>query len=132
MVEGGQSLQEEKRQPKSPLIVGVGASAGALSSIERFFSKFSPDAEQAIVLVLQHREAFKEGSLTGTFERLDGARIFEITDGMEINGGIIYLCPVDAITTIEGHKFAVRPARQAPGERAAIDSFLVSLAEERA
>jgi two-component sensor histidine kinase len=132
MVEGGQSLQEEKRQPKSPLIVGVGASASALSSIERFFSKFTLDPEQAIVLVLRHREALKEGSLTGTFERLDGARIFEISDGMEINGGTIYLCPVNTITTIQGHKFAVRPAQQALGERATIDSFLVSLAEQRA
>jgi two-component sensor histidine kinase len=130
MVEGGPSLQEEKRQPKFPLIVGVGASASAVSSIDRFFSKFSPDPEQAIVLVLQHREAFREGSLTGTLERLEGVRIFEITDGMEIDGGTIYLCPVDAITTIQGHKFGVRPAQ--PGERATIDSFLVSLAEERA
>ena len=132
MVETSQSLQQEKPRLRSPLIVGVGASASASSSIERFFSKFSPDPGQAIVLVLQHREAFKEDALTGTFKRLDGARIFEIKDGMEINGGAIYLCPVDAITTIQGHKFAVRPAQQAPGERATIDSFLVSLAEERA
>ena len=87
MVETSQSLQQEKPRLRSPLIVGVGASASASSSIERFFSKFSPDPGQAIVLVLQHREAFKDGSLTETFERLDGVRIFEITDGMEINGG---------------------------------------------
>src|SRR4029077_3948558 len=55
-----------------------------------------------------------------------------ITDGMEINGVIIYLCPVDAITTIESRKFGVRPARQAPGKGAGIDSFLVSVAEETA
>ena len=36
------------------------------------------------------------------------------------------------ITTIQGGRFGVRPAEQAPGERATIDSFLVSLAEERA
>lgn len=36
------------------------------------------------------------------------------------------------ITTIQGERFAIRKAEQAPGERATIDSFLVSLAEERA
>ena len=36
------------------------------------------------------------------------------------------------ITTIQGDRFALRKAEQAPGERATIDSFLVSLAEERA
>src|SRR3974390_2058266 len=81
MVETSQSLQEEKPRPRSPLIVGVGASASASSSIERFFSKFSPDPGQAIVLVLQHREAFKEDALTGMLKRLDGAPFFEIKEG---------------------------------------------------
>src|SRR5581483_5839598 len=123
---------DSNRQTKAPLVVGVGASAGAKNSIEQFFSKFSLDAEQAIVLVLQHREAFDEGWLRGIIERLDGIRLAEPRDGAEIEGGTIYLSSADAITTIQGDHFAVRKAEQAPGERATIDSFLVSLAEERA
>jgi two-component system, chemotaxis family, CheB/CheR fusion protein len=120
------------RQAKTPLVIGVGASASTMDSIERFFSKFSLDAEQAIVLVLQHREAFDEGWLRGVLGRLDGARLAEATDGETIEGGTIYLCAADAITTVQNDRFSVRPAQQAPGERATIDSFLVSLAEERA
>ena len=53
MDERGQSQQEDKkRQGKSPLVVGVGASASTMNSIERFFSKFSLDPDQAIVLAL--------------------------------------------------------------------------------
>ncbi len=133
MDEPSQSPTEESsRQVKAPLVIGVGASAGTMSSIERFFAKFSLDAGQAIVLVLQHREAFDERWLRGILERLDGTRLAEPRDGAEIEGGTIYLCAVDAITTIQNGRFAVRPAQQAPGERATIDSFLVSLAEERA
>src|SRR5262249_26515270 len=87
---------------------------------------------QSIVLVLQHREAFDENRLRGVLGRLDGIRLSEPNDGAEIGGGTIYLCAANAITTIQGGKFAVRPAQEAPGERATIDSFLVSLAEERA
>jgi two-component system CheB/CheR fusion protein len=123
---------ETTRQAKAPLVVGVGASAGTKSSIEQFFSKFSLDAEQAIVLVLQHREAFDEGWLRAIIARLDGVRLAEPRDGAGIEGGTIYLTKADAITTIQNDRFAVRPAQQAPGERATIDSFLVSLAEERA
>ncbi|HZR72825.1 CheR family methyltransferase, partial [Bradyrhizobium sp.] len=123
---------DSNRQTKAPLVIGVGASAGTMSSIERFFSKFSLDDGQAIVLVLQHREAFDEGWLRSVLARLDGTRLAEPRDGAEIEGGTIYLCAADAITTIQNDKFAVRPAQQAPGERATIDSFLVSLAEERA
>ena len=103
-----------------------------MNSIERFFAKFSLDAEQTIVLVLQHREAFDEAWLRGVIARLDGTRLAEPSDGSAIEGGTIYLCAADVITTIQNDKFAVRPAQQAPGERATIDSFLVSLAEERA
>ena len=123
---------DRNRRAKAPLIIGVGASASTRSSIERFFSRFSPDAGQAIVLALQHREAFEEAWLRGILARLDGTKFAEPHDGASIEGGTIYLCPADAITTIQNDKFAVRPAQQAPGERATIDSFLVSLAEERA
>ncbi|MGH6743193.1 MAG: CheR family methyltransferase, partial [Bradyrhizobium sp.] len=128
---GHPSHGDDNRRAKSPLVIGVGASARAMDSIERFFSKFSLDAGQAIVLVLQHREAFSEGWLRGILERLNGTRLAEARDGGEIEGGTIYLCAVDAITTIQNNRFAVRPAQQAPGERATIDSFMVSLAEER-
>lgn len=35
---------EEKRQTKAPLIVGIGASAGAMDSIERFFTHLKLDS----------------------------------------------------------------------------------------
>ncbi|HET7887505.1 MAG TPA: CheR family methyltransferase [Bradyrhizobium sp.] len=123
---------ESTRQTKTPLVIGVGASASTKSSIEQFFSKFSLDAEQAIVLVLQHREAFDEGWLRAIIERLKNAKLAVAGDGDAVDGGTIYLCAADVITTIQNGRFAVRPAQQAPGERATIDSFLVSLAEERA
>src|SRR6185312_6487212 len=133
MDERGQSSQEDaNRRTKAPLVIGVGASASAMSSIERFFSRLSLDSEQAIVLVLQHREALEEDRLRGILARLEGISLSEPNDGAGIEGGTVYLCAANAITTIQGGRFAVRPAQQAPGERATIDSFLVSLAEEHA
>jgi two-component system CheB/CheR fusion protein len=122
----------EGRKARSPLIIGVGASAGAAGSIERFVSNLSPAADQAVVLVLQHREALDEKRLRGAMQRLDGTQLREVTDGAPIEGGTIYLSPANMMTTVQGDRFAVRPAKQAPGERATIDSFLVSLAEDRA
>jgi len=73
MDEPSQSPREESNhQPRAPLVVGVGASASSMNSIEQFFSKFSLVPEQATVLVLQHREAFDEGWLRGILARLDG------------------------------------------------------------
>ncbi|MBR1160872.1 CheR family methyltransferase [Bradyrhizobium elkanii] len=121
-----------ERQTRAPLIVGVGASAGALDSIERFFSRLRLNPDQAIVLALQYRDAIEDARLRDALQRSEGARVSEITDGQVVEGGVIHLCPSDMITTIQSGRFAVRRAEQARGDRATIDSFLVSLAEERA
>ena len=87
----GQSPQEDAtRRTTAPLMIGVGGSASAMNSIERFFSRFSVDSEQAIILVLQHREAFDESWLRALLTRLDGVSLSEPNDGAEIEGGTIY------------------------------------------
>ncbi|WP_448031370.1 CheR family methyltransferase [Bradyrhizobium liaoningense] len=128
---GDQPVQGE-RQIKTPLIIGVGASPGALDSIERFFARLTVAADQAIVLALQHHEAFDQPRLRGIVQGSNGGKVAEIGDGHAIEGGTIYLCPPAMITTIQGDRFAIRKAEQATGEHANIDTFLVSLAEERA
>ena len=128
---GGQPFDAE-RKLKSPLIIGVGASPGALDSIERFFAKLTVGVDQAVVVALQYHEAADEPRLRTAVQNSHGSRIAEIVDGHAVEGGTIYLCPPAMITTIQGDHFALRKAEQAPGERATIDSFLVSLAEERA
>jgi two-component system CheB/CheR fusion protein len=132
MSKDGETQAAEAQQSHKPLIIGVGASATAKDSIERFFSRLALGADQAVALVLQHREALDSSWLQGRVQQLDGVRLVDVTDGVEMEGRTIYLCPANMITTLHGDKFAVREAEQAPGERATIDSFLVSLAEDRA
>jgi two-component system CheB/CheR fusion protein len=54
-----------------------------------------------------------------------------IEDEMPIEADRIYLTPEGMKVTVAAAQFCVRPAREAPGERGSIDSFLVSLAEEQ-
>lgn len=122
----------QSRQGRTPLIVGVGASASSMDSIERFFSQLALAQDQTIVLALQHREAFSNDWLRGKLQRLDAVRLAEAHHGAAIEGNTVYLCPAGMITTVQGDHFVVRNAEQAPGERATIDSFLISLAEDRA
>lgn len=132
MNEVGDQPVDGARQTKTPLIIGVGASPGALDSIERFFAKLTVGVDQAIVLALQDHWAFDEPRLREVVRNSNGGKLVGIADGHAVEGGTIYLCPPAMITTIRGDRFAIREAAQAPGERATIDSLLVSLAEERA
>ena len=123
---------EDEAGKRVPVVVGVGASAAAPDSIDRFFSTFSLSPDQATVLVVQHREALNEERLREALRKLDGVPIADVHDGALIDGGAVYLCGIDRITTVHNGRFSVRPAEQVPGERGTVDSFLVSLAEDRA
>jgi two-component system CheB/CheR fusion protein len=132
MNEAGESQSSNARLVKAPFVVGVGASAAARDSIERFFSRLTLDPDQAIVLALRHREAFDEEWLRKMLKRFDGSKLSVPRGGAGLEGGTVYLCAAGEITALQGDRFTVRPAEQAPGERATIDSFLISLAEDHA
>ncbi|WP_183231762.1 CheR family methyltransferase [Bradyrhizobium sp. SBR1B] len=132
MHEVGDQPVDGERKFKSPLVIGVGASPAAMDSIARFFAKLNVADDQAVVLALQHHEAFDGPRLREMVQGSNGSKVADIRDGQTIEGGTVYLCQRAMITTIQGDRFAIRKAEQAPGERATIDSFLVSLAEERA
>lgn len=132
MTNSGQSQSVEPPRGRRPLIVGVGASPSNTGSLERFLSKLALGNDLAVVLVLQHREALDEEWLRAVLRPLTSVTLKNLADGAEIEGQTIYLCPPNMIATVHGDRFGVRPAEQAPGERATIDSFLVSLAEGRA
>lgn len=132
MTHDGDSRSAYAAKVRRPLIVGVGASASNGQSLERFLSKLVLGGDLALVLVLLHREALDDGWLRRTIGQIDGARLRLIEDGAAIEGQTIYLPPADMVAGIQGERFALRSARQGASERAIIDSFLVSLAEERA
>jgi len=128
----GGSQSGEGQKSRRPLIVGVGASSGNLASLERFLSKCALDQDIAVVLVLQHRESLDESWLRQVLQPLESVQLRDLEDGAEVEGQAVYLCPANVIATLQDTRFVLRASPQAPGERAIIDSLLVSLAEERA
>ncbi len=116
---------------RASLIVGVGASAGAIESLERYLAHLSPIADQANVIVLQHREVLDEQRLRDALTKRDGLTLTTIKDGAAVEGGKVYLSDADVILTVDKGRFRTRPAQQQSGQRGTIDSFFVSLAEDQ-
>jgi len=125
------SVNGETSSDGGPIIIGLGASAGSTRAVEQFLADFNTGAHLAVVLVLQHREALDETELRASVVTRAGHTISSVEDGQTVEGGKVYLCPSDQITTIVNGVFSVRPAAQRPGMRGTVDSFLVSLAEDR-
>jgi two-component system CheB/CheR fusion protein len=126
------SRNGSSEEKSGPILVGVGASSASVASIERFFSKFIPNPDETIILVVQHREALDIARVRDAIKKTDGLDISDIADGTVVQGGKIYLCAPNVITTVNGDRFDVRPSERVAGERGTIDSFLISLADHRA
>ncbi len=114
----------------SPVIVAMTASAARAGSLEALLRQFPPQPDAAIVVVLQHMEAFDEDRFRAA-ARAGGHEPGWIEDGGAIEPGRLYLNPRDMIVTVEDGHFAAQPTHQAPGLQGVIDSFMVSLARER-
>lgn len=115
--------------PSQPsFVIGIGASAGGLDSLERFFRNLPPDAGVTFVIVQHlspdHKSLMHE--LLGRFTRIP---VSEARGGEELKAGHIYLLP-------PGKELEVRPDRLEVFERTAdralsfpIDRMFTSLAE---
>lgn len=108
-------------------LVGVGASTANTTSLERFLASATILKEAALVIVLQRREALADEAL----ERLNESADRPITpaqDNMAVQRGGIYLVPEGMNLTVSKGILHLKPAREPPGGRGTVDSFLVSLA----
>jgi two-component system, chemotaxis family, CheB/CheR fusion protein len=112
------------------LVVGVGASAGGIDAYKAFFSNLPADTGMAFVLV-QHLDPTHESALVSIIGAYTRMPVHLAVDGMEVRPNEIYVIPPDAVLTIKGGILHV--ARPAPPSfrRAAVNTFLFSLAEDQ-
>ena len=108
------------------IVVGIGASAGGLEAIERFFdnAKMSTDVSYVIV---QHLSPDHKSLMGELLARHTGLPIRVVQDGDEIRPASVYLMPRKSnITVFNGRLFLTDPE---PGLNLPIDIFLRSLSE---
>ncbi len=111
-------------------IVGIGASAGGLNALKCFLAVLPKEFGFAMVFI-QHLSP-KHRSLLPDLLRSGrpGLEISEITDGMEVLPGRLYLCPPGKETGILKGTFHVTSPSEEQHVHLPIDEFFASLAEE--
>lgn len=119
----------EVRDPAT-IILAIGASGAKTDSLVRVLRGLPRRDDLAVVVVLQHHEALDFRAFRGALGEQSGALIVP-RDGQALTGGLIHLPPANQIVTIEEGLLRLRPAESNPGERATIDSFLVSAAQDQ-
>ncbi len=120
---------EPKETPE--YIVGIGASAGGLEALERFFSEVPADAGAAYV-VIQHLSPDFKSMMSEILARKTQLPIFSAEDGMEIKPNHIYLNTPRHDLKLENGKIKLTPTimgTQRPP--LPINTFFESLAKDK-
>ncbi|MGK7396103.1 MAG: CheR family methyltransferase [Candidatus Cyclobacteriaceae bacterium M3_2C_046] len=109
--------------------VGVGASAGGLQAISTFLSSFERK-ENFCVIIVQHLSSEHKSELTSILERRSKWPVEQVTNGVELEAGKIYVAPPDKSIMISSNRLELRQERKSIHPSPSVDHFFESLAQE--
>lgn len=108
-------------------LVALGASAGGLDPLEKFFDVAPIDAGWCFV-VIQHLSPDYRSMMKNILERRSDLRVEHVADGVKIEANTIYLNKPSESVTLEGDTFRTQPyVDPATLPRLPIDHFLMSI-----
>lgn len=120
---------ENGRKSVAQFVVGIGASAGGLEAIERFFDHVPEDSGLTFVVV-QHLSPDFKSLMDELLARHTKLPIHRVEDGMAIQPNAIYLIPRKKNMVLSFGKLMLTDQDQKPGPNLPIDIFFQSLAQD--
>src|SRR5262249_40018328 len=112
-------------------IVGIGASAGGVEALEQFF-KSVPNDNGLVFVFVTHLPPDRESMLAEILGRATQMPVVDARDADRVEAEHVYVMPPSAILTISEGRLRLRRTGTADRERAPIDVFFNSLAEDQA
>ena len=111
-----------------PTVVGIGASAGGLRALKRFFAAVPPDSGLAYVVVV-HLAAQSESHLADLLQPHAPIAVMQVTETVPLEPNQVYVIPPDRnLSAVDSH-LRLSPLEKDRRERAPIDHFLRTLAD---
>ena len=118
-------------KPEStPIIVGVGASAGGLEALEQFLNHVPPNCGVGFV-VIQHLDPTHIGILPELLQRVTPMKVAEIVEAVKVEAGCVYVIPSNKDLSIQHGKLHLLDPCAPRGLRLPIDFFFRALADDQ-
>jgi two-component system CheB/CheR fusion protein len=118
-----------QRRPSCP-VVGIGASAGGVSALQKFLPAVPPDSGLAFVVIL-HLAPEHKSALAQVLARAARIPVTVIEDETMVEPDHVYVIPPNVRLTIEGGALHLAEPAEHRGYRNTIDGFLLSLAQDQ-
>jgi two-component system, chemotaxis family, CheB/CheR fusion protein len=125
------SASQPPENSRNPFyIVGMGASAGGLEALERFFSRMPSDSGLALVIV-SHLDPTQKGMMPEILQRFTEMKVYPVEDGMKVEPNRVYVIPSNKdLSILHGTLHLLEPTASR-GLRLPIDFFFRHLAEDQ-
>ncbi len=114
----------------SPIIVGVGASAGGLEAFQELLGELG-DRNDFAVVYLQHMQLDELPLHLDLLRKSTTLPVLEITGRKKLKAGTIYVCPPWTLLELKGGSIKLASGEVDKRPETPIDFFLHSLAEEQ-
>ncbi len=111
-------------------VCAIGASAGGVKALQRFFGEIDPHLGIAYVVIL-HLAPDHPSRLTEILGKCTEMRVHQVDDSPKLEPDCVYVIAPDRELLIEGDDIKSCPFEEPRGMRAPIDKFFQSVAEAR-
>ncbi|MFH0976187.1 MAG: chemotaxis protein CheB [Spirochaetota bacterium] len=108
-------------------VVGIGASAGGLETLETFFTNM-PDFTGMAFVIIQHLNPKHESIMAAILAKYTKMPVAQIKDGMKIEPDSVYLNPPGCNVAMAGLTFSLSDIRESQLINMPIDFFFRSMA----
>ena len=114
----------------TPVIVGIGASAGGLEALEDFFSHVLTPCSIAFV-VIQHLDPTHKSIMPELLQRVTKMKVTHVRNRLKVKPNCVYVIPPNKdLSLLNGSLFLLDPT-DSHGLRLPIDLFFQSLAQDQ-
>ena len=125
----GKEILSSTNVEQSPLVIGIGASAGGLEALQQFFSCMPPNSGLSFVVV-QHLSPDYKSLMADILSKHTEMQVYQAENYMAVEADTVYLIPPKKFMTIKGGKLILTDYAPVTLNHP-IDIFFASLAEEK-
>src|SRR5499427_7803833 len=124
----GQSAREPEADPTDPTIVTIGASAGGVTPLQRFFEAL-PEQTGAAFVVVVHLDPDHRSGLPQILGGRTRMPVIQVNKTEKLEADHVYVIPPDRRVQLIDHEISPTEFEEPRGKRAPIDGFLRSATE---
>ncbi len=125
---GGRSRPKRPKRGNSHdfFVVGIGASAGGITALERFFESMPGDSGMAFVVIL-HLSPEHESNLAAMLQRKTGMPVIQVVESVKVEPNHVYVIPPAKNLVMSDSSIVVQEPEARKGPRVPIDLFFRTL-----